>query len=128
MKKERKRVLGWRSAKRWTISGYPFLICWVVEDDGCHGHAYDMVAKRQRSDIHEDDNNSWEGLSEEEKDRLGIELSDKAVKRMATEDSEDNISGPDEQGASTDEGKAVQKKRKTSWPDENEKQIKEKRK
>lgn len=106
-------------------NGYPFLLVWVIEDDGPRGHAYQMVAKRQESDIDLDDDRSWEPLTQDEKYRLGIALSDKSVQSMATEDSDDSGDSEDSGASDEDDEEVVEKKRKASGPDGNDKPAKE---
>ena len=72
-------------------NGHSFLILAYSEGEGCHGVcSYDMIAKKQRYDLDIMEPAHWEGLTDEERERLGINLTYSEIEQMATRGTKDN--------------------------------------
>ena len=95
-------------------NGHPFLVFSYTEGSGCHGsYDYDMIAKKQRDDLNIMNPKKWKGLTDDERDRLGIDLKDSEVEQMATQESVDDVE-EDEKTVVTNDIKPTPIKRRAS--------------
>lgn len=71
--------------------GHPFLIFSYTEGEGSRDYEYDMIAKKQKDDFDIMNPEDWEGLTEDERDRLGIDLTYSEVEQTTTQETTEDV-------------------------------------